>query len=798
MNSYKKNEILDDYKLAFESRFVSILGRKEVMTGKAKFGIFGDGKEIAQIAMAKIFKKGDFRSGYYRDQTFMFAIDELTITQFFAQLYAHANIKNDPSSGGRMMNSHFGTRFLDEYGNFKKLRNLKNSTSDISPTASQMPRLLGLSYASKLFRKNKSLEYLKNLSSKGNEIAFGTIGDASTSEGMFFETINAAGVLQVPMIVSVWDDEYGISVPKKYQTTKSSISKALAGFQRTKEEKGLEIFSVKGWDYQDLIRVYNKAEQICRKEHVPILIHVTDLTQPQGHSTSGSHQRYKSKERLEWEKEYDGLKKMREWILYSNIANSNELDIIEKNALEKVEKYRDLAWNNLIEEINIEKNNAINHIKEILIGNKNKKQILEICSQLEKNSIVSRYQIIKALKEIQNIIKDDYNIKNESFSGWINNQLIKSSDLYSSDLYSNSKESALNIKHTKPKYNKEQEKIEGREIIRTCFDKILQREPKAFFIGQDIGKIGGVNQGLAGLQDKYGELRITDTGIRECTIIGQGIGAAMRGLKPIVEIQYLDYLNYGLQIISDDLATLRYRTKNGQKAPLIIRTRGHRLEGIWHSGSYLASIINSIRGVYVLTPRNFVQAAGFYNTMINSDDPCIIIERLNAYRLKEIMPSNIDEITIPLGIPEILKIGDDITIVTYGAMCDIVLEVAYKLDQYNINCEVIDVQTLLPFDINYKILASLKKTNRIIFIDEDVPGGTTAYMMQKVLEEQNGYQYLDEKPITITSKENRPAYGDDGNYFSKPNAEEIFDKIFNLFLEIFPNELSNLELINRI
>ncbi|MCP3659263.1 MAG: transketolase [Bacteroidetes bacterium] len=769
-----KEEILNDYRIAHESRFASILGRREVMLGKAKFGVFGDGKEIAQLAMAKVFKKGDFRSGYYRDQTFMFAINELSITQFFSQLYAHANVKNEPSSAGRMMNSHFGTRFLDNNGNFKKLINFKNSVSDISPTASQMPRLLGLAYASKLYRNNKNLEYLKDFSFNGNEIAFGTIGDASTSEGMFFETINAAGVLQVPMTISVWDDGYGISVPKSIQTTKESISKALSGFQRTQADKGIEIFTVKGWDYKTLIETYNKAEKICRNEHIPVLIHVTELTQPQGHSTSGSHQRYKSKERLEWEQEYDCIKKFKEWILNSKISSSKELDEIEDNALQNVKTYMTKAWKDLTQEINIEKNQILNFIKNVKINDDINKVIQNSIIKLEKETLTNRYPLVEFLRKLQILLERDHT--KEQLKGKINNLISKFHNLYNSNLYSTSKESALNVKYIGPEY-KEKTKLEGREIIKLCFDDILKRDLRTFFIGEDIGNIGGVNQGLAGLQKKYGDLRVTDTGIRECTIVGQGIGAAMRGLRPIVEIQYLDYLNYALQIISDDLATLRYRTKNGQKAPLIIRTRGHRLEGIWHSGSYFSSIINSVRGIYVITPRNFVQAAGFYNTMLKSDDSAIIIERLNAYRLKEIVPSNIKEITIPLGYPEILKEGSDITLVTYGAMCDIVLQAAYQLEEHMISCEVIDVQTLLPFDINHNILKSLQKTNRIAFIDEDVPGGTTAYMLQKVIEEQDGYKYLDEKPLTITSQENRPAYGDDGNYFCKPNLEVIFSKI---------------------
>ncbi len=829
-----KKIILQDYKIVCESRQTSLLGRKDVMAGRAKFGIFGDGKELPQVAMAKVFKNGDFRSGYYRDQTFMFAIKELTITQFFAQLYGHANIKYEPASGGRMMNSHFGTRMVNDNCKFKDLVNHKNSTSDISPTASQMPRLLGLAYASKLFRNNKHLQVLKTFSNNGNEVAFGTIGDASTSEGMFFETINASGVLQVPMVVSVWDDGYGISVPTKYQTTKGSISKVLQGFQRTRDCKGIEIFSVCGWNYCDLIETYSKAEKLAREKHIPVVIHVKELTQPQGHSTSGSHQRYKSPKILEWEHNFDCNKKFKEWILNNNIATKNELEEIESIALKNVTLYKNQAWENLKLEIEHEKQNIIKLLQD------NYEYDSYILNALRNNTYMHRYKILEIAYDFLDNTSLHYDNR-KNILGYLNNIKKKYSSLYTSHLYSESKYSALNVKAVFPIYEKAKQCInpytqtdtltqtqdemkafhnkenlglktletpmivdenkskidknvshnkagntlclEGREIIRKCFDSLLEKDPKIFFLGEDIGKIGGVNQGLANLQKKYGELRITDTGIRECSIVGQGIGAAMRGLRPIIEIQYLDYLPYAIQILSDDLATLRYRTAGGQICPLIIRTRGHRLEGIWHSGSYLASIVNAVRGMYVLVPRNFVQAAGFYNTMTKSDDPAIIIECLNAYRIKEKVPENLCDITLPIGKPEILKYGRHITLVTYGAMCGIVMDAADYLENIGMSCEVIDVQTLLPYDIDKVIVESLKKTNKIAFIDEDIPGGTTAYMMQKTLIEHNGYDFLNIKPITITSTQNRPAYGDDGGYFCKPNKRDIIEGVSKIFHE---------------
>ena len=790
--SSKVSEILQDYKLACESREASLLGRKEVFMGKAKFGIFGDGKEVAQIAMAKSFQNGDFRSGYYRDQTFMFAIGQLTIQEYFAQLYAHADVEADPASGGRLMNGHFATRMLDENGHLTALTESKNSTSDISPTAAQMPRLLGLAYASKLFRQNAQLHDLPRLSINGNEVAFGTIGNASTSEGMFYEAINAAGVLQVPMLVSVWDDEYGISVPKEYHTTKGNISEVLRGFQRTEDHKGFEIFTVKGWDYEALVHTYSKAAGICREEHVPALVHVLEMTQPQGHSTSGSHERYKTKERLEWEQEHDCIVKFREWIVANGYADADELNEIESQARETAKEAKNAAWKAFVASIKEDEDAALVLLKNAVEESSHAQQIEAIRSELEKALNPIRMDSIKSVKRALRILKNEDIPARTALQQWLKRVEKENYERFSGNLYSESSLSALKVEHVEPVFDEDAKMIDGREVLQACFDAALERDPKVFAFGEDVGKIGDVNQAFAGLQDKYGELRVTDTGIRECTIIGQGIGAALRGLRPIAEIQYLDYLLYAIQILSDDLATLQYRTKGGQKAPLLIRTRGHRLEGVWHSGSPMGMILHSIRGIYVLVPRNMTQAAGFYNTMLKSDDPALIIECLNGYRLKERIPSNIGEFTVPLGVPEVIREGKDATIVTYGSMCRVVMDAAEQLEKEGISCEVIDVQTLLPFDIDHTIVESLKKTNRVIFADEDVPGGASAFMMQKVLEEQGGYKYLDSKPITITGKAHRPAYASDGDYFSKPNAEEVFDKIYAMMSEASPENYPDL------
>jgi 2-oxoisovalerate dehydrogenase E1 component len=789
ISAKKAASILADYRLACESREASLLGRKEVFMGKAKFGIFGDGKELAQIAMAKVFRPGDFRSGYYRDQTFMFAIGELTLQQYFAQLYAHPDVNADPASAGRLMNGHYATRMIDENGALKELSKLKNSSADISPTAAQMPRLVGLGYASKLFRENKELAKFKNLSENGNEVAFGTIGNASTSEGMFFEAINAAGVLQIPMLMSVWDDEYGISVPKEYQTTKGSISKILAGFQRTETEKGFEILVVNGWNYTALLETYETAAKICREEHVPVLLHVNEMTQPQGHSTSGSHERYKSKDRLKWEAAHDCNSKMREWIIEQEISSPEELNALEKEAKATAKAAKDAAWKSFNEGIQNDQKQLDIILEQASAYHPT---IVEIREELNKTINPLRFDAVKAAKKASRLlIGSDDSVRRE-LSNWIELTANENQERFSSHLYSQSQWSALKVQTVPPVYSDSSSLHDGREILQACFDAALQRDPLILAFGEDVGRIGDVNQGFAGLQQKYGELRVTDTGIRECTIIGQGIGAALRGLRPIAEIQYLDYFLYALQTLSDDLACLQYRTKGGQKAPLIIRTRGHRLEGVWHAGSPIGMILHSLRGIYVLVPRDMTQAAGFYNTMLKSDDPALIIECLNGYRLKERMPDNIGEFTVPLGIPEILREGSDVTIVTYGSMCRIIMEAAEELSAAGISCEVIDAQTLLPFDIHHRIVDSVKKTNRVVFADEDVPGGASAFMMQKVLEEQGAYAFLDSKPMTITGKEHRPAYASDGDYFSKPNPEEVFDKIYQMMRESDPHRFKEL------
>jgi pyruvate/2-oxoglutarate/acetoin dehydrogenase E1 component/TPP-dependent pyruvate/acetoin dehydrogenase alpha subunit len=784
----KVKDILSDYRLAVESREASIIGRKEVFMGKAKFGIFGDGKEVAQIAMAKVFRKGDFRSGYYRDQTFMFAIGELTVQQFFAQLYAHTDLEADPSTAGRLMTGHFGTRTLDENGKFKKLTEQKNSSADISPTAGQMPRLLGLAYASKLYRNNPALKEYTNFSINGNEIAFGTIGNASTSEGMFFEAINAAGVLQVPMLTSVWDDAYGISVPAEYHTTKGSISKVLGGLQRTATEKGFEIITAKGWDYQELVEAYQKAEKICREEHVPVLFHVDELTQPQGHSTSGSHERYKSKERLAWEAEHDCIRKMREWIINDVMVLPEDVEAIEKEAKQAAKQARDRAWKAFTEDVRKDQTviSAILDKAETL--SKHSEEITQVKNELSSTINPTRLETMKAARKAIRFFRDEDHEAKTELIAWLRLAEDDNYHRYSSHLYSASDEAALKVEIIPAQYSDNSSIVDGREVLQACFDAALTRNPLVLAFGEDVGKIGDVNQGFAGLQAKHGELRVTDTGIRECTIIGQGIGAALRGLRPIAEMQYLDYLIYALPTLSDDLACLQYRTKGGQKAPLIVRTRGHRLEGVWHAGSQIGMMLQSLRGIYIITPRNMTQAAGFYNTMLKSDDAAIIVECLNGYRLKERIPDNIGEFNVPLGVPEILKEGSDVTIVTYGSMCRVVMEAAEDLEQFGITCEVIDVQTLLPFDIHHKIVESVKKTNRIILADEDVPGGATSYMMQKVLEEQDAYQYLDSKPVTITAKEHRPAYASDGDYFTKPNPEDIFETVYALMHEVAPDQ----------
>jgi pyruvate/2-oxoglutarate/acetoin dehydrogenase E1 component/TPP-dependent pyruvate/acetoin dehydrogenase alpha subunit len=788
------NIVLNDFRIANESREASLMGRREVLTGKAKFGIFGDGKEIAQLAMAKSFRDGDFRSGYYRDQTFMFATGNLTLQEWFAGLYAHTDLDVEPMSAGRQMGGHFGTRSLNADGSWKDLTKIKNSSPDISPTGGQMPRLLGLAMASKHFKQNPQLQSGKfqMFSNKGNEIAFGTIGDASTSEGLFWEAINAAGVMQIPMLVSVWDDGHGISVPKKYQTTKESISEILKGFQREKGGNGYEIFKTKGWDYAHLCETYEKATRVCREEHVPVLIHVEEVTQPQGHSTSGSHERYKSKERLQWESDFDGIKKMREWILSNKIATEAELASIEENAKKAVREAKNAAWTAFLTPIKNERSEVIELINSIAAESENKSFIEKAVSELSSLSEPIRRDIVSCAKKVLRLTRGENISGKAQLISWLNESKLANYDRYSSYLHSESNLNALNIKSVDAEFEGEAKHVDGRELLRENFDAILQKYPEVMIFGEDSGKIGGVNQGLEGLQDKYGEIRVFDTGIREATIMGQAIGMAMRGLRPIAEIQYLDYLLYALQIMSDDLATVQYRTKGGQKAPVIIRTRGHRLEGIWHSGSPMGMIINSIRGIHVCVPRNMTQAAGFYNTLLVGDEPALVIEPLNGYRLKEQLPSNIGEYRIPLGVTETINEGSDITLVTYGSCCRIALDAVKQLAEAGISVEVIDVQTLLPFDLDHSIVESLKKTNRLLILDEDVPGGASAYILQKVLEEQGGYKYLDSEPRTLAAKDHRPAYGSDGDYFSKPSSDDVFDLAYEMMQESFPDRFPSI------
>lgn len=782
-----KKVVLNDYRIANESRQASLMGRKEVLTGKAKFGIFGDGKEVAQIAMAKVFKPGDFRSGYYRDQTFMMAIGALTLEQYFAGLYAHTDIKFDPMSAGRQMGGHFATPFLDEQGNFLDLVNRKNSSADISPTAGQMPRLLGLAYASHFFRINKDLQTKEfaHLSNKGNEVAFGTIGDASTSEGPFWETINAAGVLQIPMLVSVWDDGHGISVPKKYQTTKESISDVLSGFQRTADKKGYEIFVTKGWSYAHLMETYDKAIKVCRDEHCPAIVHVEEVTQPQGHSTSGSHERYKSKERLQWEQDFDCIKQMREWILQNALATEEALGKIEEDARQAVSDAKNAAWKAYLEPIKKEVAEVIALLNALEQSSAKGNFIGPVKAELNSIKEPIRKDIHSAVKKVLRLTKGEESNDRTQLSRWLKLAKLENEDRYSSHVVSNS---ALGVTPVAVEYSDENKTCDGREVLRDNFDAILNKYPQALIFGEDSGKIGGVNQGLEGLQKKYGEHRVFDTGIRECTIMGQAIGLALRGLRPICEIQYLDYLLYALQIMSDDLATVQWRTKGQQKAPVLIRTRGHRLEGVWHSGSPMGMILGSCRGINICVPRNMTKAAGFYNTLLEADEPALIIEPLNSYRLKEPQPQNFGAFKTPLGMPEVVTEGSDVTLLTYGACVRIAQDAVKILAEHDISVEVIDAQTLLPFDINHSIVESVKKTNRLVVLDEDVPGGASAYLLQQVLEVQGGYQHLDSEPVTIASKEHRPAYGSDGDYFSKPNADDVFDAVYKLMSETNPGK----------
>jgi len=778
-----KSIVINDYKIAYESRQASVLGRREVLTGKAKFGIFGDGKEVPQIAMAKAFKNGDWRSGYYRDQTFAFAAGISTIKEFFAQLYANPTQDADPFSGGRQMNCHFATKSINADGSWNDLTQIKNVSSDISPTGGQMARLVGLAYASKLFRENRELDYLKHFSVNGNEVAFGTIGNASTSEGVFFEAINAAGVLQIPMAISIWDDAYGISVPAKYQTTKEDISEVLKGFQRDDKNLGYEIYKVKGWDYPALCEVYEKAINVCRQEHVPVLIHVTELTQPQGHSTSGSHERYKSKDRLAWETEHDCIAKMREWMLESAIVSEEEVVEIEKTAKVFVRNAQKEAWNEFLDSMKPEQKLVIDFISAMA---QNQPELARLSAQLAATADAQRREIFVAARKAIRLSAGKPSSEREALVNWYKSQDKVNYDRYNSKLHTNGNESPDNIEVVNAVYDELSKMVDGREVLNACFDENFARDQRLVAFGEDLGNIGDVNQGFAGLQAKYGELRVTDTGIREMTIMGQGIGLAMRGLKPIAEIQYLDYLIFALNVLSDDLASLSYRTKGIQKAPVIVRTRGHRLEGIWHSGSPISMILGSLRGLHLCVPRNMTQAAGMYNTLFRADEPAVVIECLNGYRLKEKLPNNVGEFTVPLGYAEVLEEGSDITVVSYGSTLRIVQEAAEELTLLGISVEIIDPQTLLPFDKTNVCATSLKKTNKLLIVDEDVPGGASAYILQQILEQQKGYFHLDGQPKTLSAKAHRPPFGSDGDYFSKPSVDDVVEAIYQMMHDSNP------------
>jgi len=787
-----KKDVLNDFYIASLSRHLSVIGRKEVLTGKAKFGIFGDGKELAQVVMAKNFRNGDWSSGYYRDQTFMLASGLLTAEQFFAQLYGDTDIKNNPHNSGRSFNNHFSTANVNPDGTWKNLMTQKNSAADLSPTAGQMPRLTGLAWASKLYRENKDLTIYKNFSDNGNEVAFGTIGDASTSEGHFWETINAVGVLEVPMALFIFDDGYGISVPKKEQTTKQSISELLRGFEKD-ANGGILLYKVKGWDYAEMVKVFSKGVEKCRKEHIPVVFHIEEMTQPLGHSTSGSHERYKSPERLTFENEFDPIARFRNWLIENHISSEEELNSINEKALNDVKSAKQSAWNNFNEPIKCERDELIKIIdnRSCVCKREHIDKVGIITDNLKKIQYPLRKDIFSSAKKILRHVCFDCDIRKQLQSDlqyWLKRNYEDAHKRYNSHLYVQTEKSALNIKGVPPMFTENSAIVNGREVLRDNWDYLFQKYPLLVAFGEDVGYIGGVNQSFEGLQKKYGELRITDTGIRETTILGQGIGLALRGLRPLVEIQYFDYLLYALQTLSDDLASLHYRTAGGQKAPVIISTRGHRLEGIWHSGSPLSMVINSIRGVYVLVPRNMTQAAGFYNTLFEAEDAALVIEPLNGYRLKEKRPDNIGEYKIPIGVPEILNVGNDITLITYGSCVRIAQEAVEQLKEFKINVELIDVQSLLPFDVNNSILESVKKTNKIVFFDEDVPGGATAFMLQKVLEEQGAYKFIDSEPLTITAQEHRPAYATDGDYFSNPNAEDVFEGIYNMMHNYNPKK----------
>lgn len=776
-----KKIVVNDYKIAFQSREASLIGRREVLTGKAKFGIFGDGKEVAQLAMAKAFRKGDWRSGYYRDQTFMFATGMATIPELFAQMYANPDLKEDPASGGRQMNCHYATRSLNPDGSWKNLVEMKNCSSDISTTGGQMARMVGLAYASKLYRENRDLSYLTHFSDAGNEVCFGTIGNGATSEGVFFEAINAAGVLQIPMAVSIWDDAYAISVPAELQTTKQDISEVLKGFQRDDKGEGFEIYKVRGWDYPALCETYENAVNVCREHHIPVMIHVVEMTQPQGHSSSGSHERYKTEERLLWEKEYDCLIQMRKWMIQSAVATDEELDALEAEAKVYVRACQKKAWNDYLSAIRDEATELIALLKQI-----GGDAIDALTANLRAMTGLSRRDVIGTAREAIRLLRGKSPAGKAGLIDWYNRQIEINDDRYHSRLFTDGKDSPMHFRGTAPEYTADSRLVDGREVLNACFDANFGRDPRIVAFGEDVGAIGDVNQGFAGLQAKYGNLRISDTGIREMTIVGQGLGMAMRGLKPIAEIQYLDYLVYALTVLTDDLATLSYRTKAGQKAPMIIRTRGHRLEGIWHSGSPMGMILGSMRGIHICVPRNMTQAAGLYNTLLRGDEPAVVIESLNGYRLKEKMPENVGEFTVPLGKAEIVRHGTDITIVSYGSTLRIVEEAAEVLESMGISCEIIDPQTLLPFDLDKTCVGSLMRTNKFLVVDEDLPGSASAFIFQQVLEAQNGYYHLDSPPQTLAAAHHRPPYGSDGDYFSKPSADDVVEKVYAMFSEANP------------
>ncbi|OJW12791.1 alpha-ketoacid dehydrogenase subunit alpha/beta [Mucilaginibacter sp. 44-25] len=787
-----KEIVINDYRVGFESRQASLLGRREVLTGKAKFGIFGDGKEVAQLAMAKAFKKGDWRAGYYRDQTFMFATGMSNLKEFFAQLYANPDIEKDPASGGRQMNCHYATRYVDADGNWTSQTDTMNCSADISTTGGHMPRLLGLAYASKLYRQNKELEYLKQFSINGNEVAFGTIGNGSTSEGLFFEAFNAAGVLQVPMAISVWDDAYAISVPAKLQTTKEDISEVLRGFQRDEKGNGYEIFKVRGWDYAALCETYERAIKLCREEHVPVLIHVVEMTQPQGHSTSGSHERYKSKERLTWEEEHDCLLQMRKWMIQSAIITTEDIDALEAEAKKHVRNCQKEAWAELESEIKAEIVQVLQLTETILQSSQHRDELQQVITSLQTCVDPGRRDTVAAARKVLRVTVKEPTAARQALVNWLSQENEKNKERFNSKLFTNTPKSPLYVPVIEAQYQEDARLLDGREVLNACFDANFERDKSIVAFGEDVGAIGDVNQGFAGLQSKYSDLRITDTGIREATIIGQGMGLAMRGLRPIAEIQYLDYLLYSITVLSDDVASLSYRTAGGQRAPLIVRTRGHRLEGIWHSGSPLGLILNALRGMHICVPRNMTQAAGMYNTLLRGDEPALVIESLNGYRLKEKLPANVGEFTVPLGKAEIVKHGTDITVVSYGSMLRVVMEAAEELEHLGINMEVIDPQTLYPFDLDNTCGKSLQKTNKLLVIDEDLPGGGSAYILQKIIEAQNGYYLLDAQPKTLSAAEHRPPYGSDGDYFSKPSVDDVIEAVYKMMNEANPGKYPTL------